>query len=376
MSLSYETLLVYLVGWGVLLFLLSCLYGYLMQPRRALPKLSQEAIEELKRAVAAHKQENWDLAQEAYTKVLEHNPQSTEALFNRAIIYARQANWDGVISDCNSILTLVPGEARAYRLRGIAFRSRAEFDPALNDFCKALELEPNYMRAHYDRGLMYSLIPDLKKAYNDVSEAILLGEKGARGLEGLTSAKAKESAGFIERGLLPQCYSFRGWLAYGQGDVAGAIADLSAAINLAPNEARLYYKRGFYYHTNGDYAEAIASKEKALELKEDLAIAHNGLAWLLATCEKAEFRDGARALRHAMRAMELEMKLAYMGTIAAANAEAGNFGEAVRWATEFLNSKPPTENIEMGLYRLNLYQSGQPYREPKGRLETVVDISL
>jgi hypothetical protein len=79
---------------------------------------------------------------------------------------------------------------------------------------------------------------------------------------------------------------------------------------------------------------------------------------------------------HALKAVEFGegKSLAYIGTLAAAYAETGNFEEAVRWATQFLDSNPPEENIGPARLRLSLYKQGKPYREEKGKLETVFNV--
>jgi membrane associated rhomboid family serine protease len=53
------------------------------------------------------------------------------------------------------------------------------------------------------------------------------------------------------------------------------------------------------------YAEAIAHYEAALKLKPDFAGAQNNLAWLLATSDDPAYRNPARALGLAKRAVEL-----------------------------------------------------------------------
>ena len=65
-----------------------------------------------------------------------------------------------------------------------------------------------------------------------------------------------------------------------------------------------------------------------------IAEALNNLAWVLATSPKAELRNGAEAVRLAERACELTHygEPLFIGTLAAAYAEAGRFPEAVTTA--------------------------------------------
>jgi tetratricopeptide (TPR) repeat protein len=92
--------------------------------------------------------------------------------------------------------------------------------------------------------------------------------------------------------------------------------------------------------------------------------ARNGLAWLLATCPKSEFRDGKQAVELARRACELtQYKVwAYVDTLAAAYAETGNFKEAVAWQKKALESSKSDAEKSSLKERLQLYEAGKPYR--------------
>jgi predicted Zn-dependent protease len=64
----------------------------------------------------------------------------------------------------------------------------------------------------------------------------------------------------------------------------------------------------------------------------------NNLAWALASVPDPAHRDGAGALQHARRAMELSggRDPSFMDTLAAAHAEAGDMKEALAWAERAL----------------------------------------
>jgi hypothetical protein len=89
----------------------------------------------------------------------------------------------------------------------------------------------------------------------------------------------------------------------------------------------------------GRYAEAVTHYEAALALRPDNASLLNNLAWLRAACPDATIRDGAEALRQATRACELTgfSKPLFLGTLAAAQAEAGDFPAAIATATQAAN---------------------------------------
>ena len=119
----------------------------------------------------------------------------------------------------------------------------------------------------------------------------------------------------------------------------------------------------------GRTREAVAQYREALRLNPNLAGALNNLAWALAASPDDELRNGAEAVRLAERACELTHygQSLFIGTLAAAYAEAGRFPEAVataekaeQLATTAGSKKPAGENRQ----RLELYRAGKPYHDP------------
>jgi tetratricopeptide (TPR) repeat protein len=133
-----------------------------------------------------------------------------------------------------------------------------------------------------------------------------------------------------------------------------------------PRDADDYIQRGDAFAERGEYEKAAADYREAVRLAPDNAEACNSLAWLLATCPEDPVRDGKRAVELATRACELSgwNDADFLGTLAAAHAECGNFGEAVRWQKKALKIGFDGEDeVETARRQLKLYQEGKPYRE-------------
>ena len=92
-------------------------------------------------------------------------------------------------------------------------------------------------------------------------------------------------------------------------------------------------------------------------------VSYNQLAWLLATCPEARYRDGRHAVELATKACELsEWQYNHVDTLAAAYAEAGDFEQAVRWQQMAIEMASDSGRDDYRS-RLALYKSGKPYRE-------------
>ena len=157
----------------------------------------------------------------------------------------------------------------------------------------------------------------------------------------------------------------RGTAALDRKDYDTAIAEFTESIRLDREASGAYQNRGLAYHHKKEYAKAVADYTEAMRLDPNDSDAHSNLAWLLATCPKAEFRDGKRAVELATRACKLsDWKDAnHMENLAAAYAECGRFEEAVEWQSKAVALAAGLENLNESRQRLDLFKDGKPFRE-------------
>jgi hypothetical protein len=96
----------------------------------------------------------------------------------------------------------------------------------------------------------------------------------------------------------------------------------------------------------------------------------NNLAWLLATCPDAAFRNGPEAVRLATQACELTRyaQPLLIGTLAAAQAEAGDFQAAIT-AAERAAALADALHLEQVAAKnrelIQLYRQSQPFHEKR-----------
>ena len=151
-----------------------------------------------------------------------------------------------------------------------------------------------------------------------------------------------------------------------KGDLETAISGYDEANRLNPELADAYICRSGVWILQGEWGKAMADLDEAIGLRPRSTAAHNGRAWLLATCIDEAFRDGRRALEDAKKACALSCwSSATVDTLAAVFAETGDYPEAVKWQMKAIEHAA-VNDTKVYQARLELYKSGKPYRENRG----------
>ncbi len=199
-----------------------------------------------------------------------------------------------------------PGNSGAYNGRGITWEDKKQYEVALADFNEAIRLAPSDSVAYSNRSRIWGLKKDYQKA----------------------------------------------------------LADCDEAIRLDPRFTEAYQKRGWVWEQTKDFDRAIADYNEAIRLDPQFASAYNGRAWIWATCYDAKFRDCKRAVESARCACNLtEWKdTAFVDTLAAAYAEAGDFDKAVKWQRKANKQFANEDERKAGEQHLKLYQVKKPFR--------------
>jgi tetratricopeptide (TPR) repeat protein len=237
-----------------------------------------------------------------------------------------------------------PKNAWNYAARALAWNEQGKLDNELSDLSEALRLRPEWAYGFVRRGNVQCRKKDYEKAIRDYSEAIRLDPRDADAL--------------ILRGLV-----------YAEETKAydKAINDFSAVIRFDPKNAKAVNYRGRAYDSKNDFDKAVRDYSEAIRLNPKYADAYNNLSWLSATCPKTEYRSGKKAVEYGRKACELtEWKQSNcVGTLAAAYAESGQFGDALKWQKKALEDSEYKETYgEEARQRLHLYEQGKPYRSP------------
>jgi hypothetical protein len=153
-----------------------------------------------------------------------------------------------------------------------------------------------------------------------------------------------------------------------RGSLTEALDRLREAVRLNPAHARAHEHLGLLADRRNQTGEAVSEYRLALRLNPALPGALNNLAWILATHSDPAVRDGGEAVKLAKRACTLtsNTKPVFLGTLAAAYAEAGRFVEAVKTAEraqQLATAAGETAIAARNQDLLQLYRAGNAYHQ-------------
>jgi tetratricopeptide (TPR) repeat protein/4-amino-4-deoxy-L-arabinose transferase-like glycosyltransferase len=208
---------------------------------------------------------------------------------------------------------------------------------------RAVELDPQLQAGYYNLAWAQARAGDWDAASCSFQQAVQLNPADAQAWHGLGQVRLRQ-------------------------DLADeAIAAFVHAAQLVPRNAGILADLAGAQQATGRYAEARETLERGLDLDDPDLV--NDLVWLLATCPRADLRNGAQAVELAERLCPDPAGCGpnALDTLAAALAEAGRFPRAVQVARLALE-RARTEGLESLaasiLARLRLYESKRPYHEP------------
>jgi tetratricopeptide (TPR) repeat protein len=243
-----------------------------------------------------------------FHRKVQANPKDTFALYMRGAGWLHKGEVDNAIRDLNESIRLDATVPDVFNCRGTAWYEKKEHEKAIKDYNEAIRLDPTDAVPFYNRGIVW----DDKKEYDK------------------------------------------------------AIKDYDEAIRLDRAFAAAFYNRGLNWGRKKEYDKAIRDYDEVIRLDPKDPDPLNEKAWLLATCPNEKYRDGKKAVELGKRACELSnwKTPSFMGTLAAAHAEVGQFEEALRYQSKALeNPEYEKEYGDGARKRIELYKKKTPYRD-------------
>jgi tetratricopeptide (TPR) repeat protein len=367
------------------------------------------------RAVIAAGKKKWDLAIEDFTALMRLEPDETKYYLLRGDVWLKMHETDKALADLNEAVRRDENPAFALLKRGYLWSKRKEPDKALADFNEALghDLDDG-MKAELlaYRGSVYMDQQEVDKAFADFNEALKLNPRDSTTFVMRASAnyhcgKYKEAIADYSAALWIEpnnsaTYANRGYAFWRNGESAAAkvdfekaieldpantyaligrgsiratkkefddsIADFNECLRLDPKDVESLLGRANTYGMMKEYEKQIADYREAIGLAPDHSMAHNNLAWTLATCPEEKYRDGKAAVDEATKAVELTQNKQgeFIDTLAAAYAEKGDFDKAAEYQQKAIDLVEDEKVRKDMRARLEMFRKHEAYRETPG----------
>jgi tetratricopeptide (TPR) repeat protein len=274
-----------------------------------------------------------------FAERIRNNPKDAYAHAARAVSRMGKGDRDEkALADLNLAIRLDPKLAVAFEQRGYIAYGKKEYDKSLADLNEAIRLDPQIRWPYHVRGWIWYRKKDYDKALADYEQALRIDPKEA------------------------VFYRDRGNVAFARKQYDKALADYSEAIEHNPKYYVPFLQRGKTWVIKKQYAKALADFNEVVRLDPKGSYGHTALAWFLATCPDAKYRDGRKAVQAAEHACKVTKGPEEFATLAAAFAETGAFDRAVAWQTRAIELAPAERKSDFEK-RLELYKNGRAYRQ-------------
>jgi Flp pilus assembly protein TadD len=294
-------------------------------------------------AEAWHRLGRLEEARQQAALVLQQHPDEAEAHIETALMLGRDRRYAEAVQHLLKAVTQEPDHPTAYEQLAACLAAMGQHTLVIEACEQGLRVDPFNPTLHHSLAVAEAETGDLTNAVAHLRLALALK---------------------------PQWPEARGVLAFALaslGQLKEAAAQYEQAIRAKPDDANLHYLYAMSLAMQGDASQAVSHYHRALALKPDRIEALNNLAWILAAHPSDALRNGAEAVRLAERACELSghREPVLLGTLAAAYAEAGRFGDAVKTAEKARDlaaaaglKDVAARNSEL----LDLYRAGKPCR--------------
>ena len=262
------------------------------------------------------------------------------AYTSRGKLQQRKGSLIAAIDDFENAVSIKPDNPHIYFTLGKLKERVNETSKAIDYFGSAIRYAPSNPEAYLNRAKLYQTQGEADAAIEDLNRLIALDPKG------------------------PEICVETGQLLLVLNDRSGALRAFSRALELDPENVPSLANRGALYAASGKYNLATKDFSSAIQSNTNSPAAYNNFAWMLATCNDAQYRDGNKAVIYAKRACDLLdwNSQDALDTLAASAAETGNWEDAIKWQKKAIELADESSRKELR-ERLKLYQSETPYHE-------------
>jgi protein O-GlcNAc transferase len=248
-------------------------------------RTSTELLEQAQRYAAAGKILE---AEQHFTRAVEADRQSSQALTEAGNFYFKQRQPEQAIKYLSRITLIDPANAVAWRNLGVAYSSAGDHGRAVSSFQHATNLRADYAVAHHALALSLVALGRVAEAIPSFQKTIGLNPKDhdafynfANALASIGELQAAESAFHVALSLNPEftgAHCNLGKLYYSINECEMALRHLSRAVELSPYSAIAHKNLGAVFQQQGRLSDALVAYQTACRLQPDFveAIGNSG----------------------------------------------------------------------------------------------------
>lgn len=319
-----------------------------------------------------------DRALKDFDRAIELSPRMAAAYTFRGRAWISKGDWQRGVAEARQALKLDSRQAMAHVLIG-AYEDRQEnYELARLEFDEAIRINPRLALARLHRGRLNARSGEYHKALVDLNLAVQLLPKRS-----VSRANALEKRSYVyyrlgatEKASADRLAASRerpkatGSSQAASMSITTTIQSAVSSTNSEPRDAvrSLFNGQGVQPKTSWLGAPEIESPAMQTppvkNRKLTQATPLNNAAWRMSTSTDERYLNGLRAIELATEACELTewKRAAFLETLAAAYAEAGDFEAAIRWQTEAIELLVDGTSKKSAEERLESYRDHRPYR--------------
>jgi len=190
------------------------------------------------RGSAYYRLGDYERAMTDYTEAARLDPSESSFRYNQGLVDESLGERARAIIDYSEAIRLQSDNADAYFNRGMIFLDTGKFDQAVADFSRVHEIRPNDLRALANRGISHAWKRDAIKAAQDFA-----------------AVRARDPSN-------PVLLRGEALLSMNADNMQAAIASLTAALKLDPDDKWSLRMRAQAYRQNGDFEKARADASR------------------------------------------------------------------------------------------------------------------
>lgn len=323
-------------------------------------------------------QGNLEEALKEASTALKINPGYPEGYSTLGNIYGRQEDYPDAIASYQEAIKLDPLNADVFASLADVLLKQSAYPEAEAQAREAVRLAPLSLRAWFVYGTalhQQHKFAEAAEAYRKMLglDPALFAPRRLLGNALFAMGKAEEAEVEYEHALEIEPQNWETMLALGLvqmqlGKLENAELSFNNCLKLSSTNPIAHVQLAAISQSRKDYQGAAQHLEKAVIADPNWAEALNNYSWLLATCPDRTIRHGAKAVELGQKAVSVtgEKVPMFIGTLAAAYAEAGLFQDAVRSAEKAIAVAETSAQKELAARNrdlLELYRSGQPFHE-------------